>query len=132
MNNISIIGRMTAEPEVRYTTNNVAVCSFTLAVKRPRVRDTTDFLPCVVWRQGAEYLGKYAHKGSLVGAAGALTARKYEDREGNKRTVFEVLCSDVELLEKRSDAGDGNYTRESVKEQQGFEELGEEDGELPF
>ena len=132
MNNISIIGRMTAEPEVRYTTNNVAVCSFTLAVKRPRVRDTTDFLPCVVWRQGAEYLGKYAHKGSLVGAAGALTAQKYEDREGNKRTVYEVLCSDVELLEKRSDSGDGNYTRESVKEQQGFEELGEEDGELPF
>ena len=132
MNNISIIGRMTAEPEVRYTTNNVAVCSFTLAVKRPRVRDTTDFLPCVVWRQGAEYLGKYAHKGSLVGAAGALTARKYEDLEGNKRTVYEVLCSDVELLDKRSDSGDGNYTRESVKEQQGFEELGEEDGELPF
>ena len=58
MNNISIIGRMTAEPEVRYTTNNVAVCSFTLAVKRPRVRDTTDFLPCVGWRPGAEDLGK--------------------------------------------------------------------------
>lgn len=132
MNNISIIGRMTAEPEVRYTTNNVAVCSFTLAVKRPHVRDTTDFLPCVVWRQGAEYLGKYAHKGSLVGTAGALTARKYEDRDGNKRTVYEVLCSDVELLDKRSEAGEGNYTRERVKEQQGFEELGEEDGELPF
>ena len=132
MNSISITGRLSAEPEVRYTNNGKAVCSFTLAVKRPHSKDSTDFIPCVVWQQGAEYLGKYGSKGTLMEASGTLTSRRYEDRDGKKRTAYEVLCDSVGLLERRSEEQEGNYTRGRVKEQPEFEELGEEDGELPF
>jgi len=126
MNNISITGRLTAEPELRFTQqNNTAVCSFTLAVKRPHAKDSTDFLPCVVWRQGAEFLAKYAHKGDLIGANGAMTSRRFEDKNGNKRTSYDVLCDNVEILRS---AGQG-----TVNEQEGFQEIdNEEDGELPF
>ena len=102
MNTISIIGRLTAAPDVRTTQSGVPVCSFTLAVKRPRVKDTTDFINVVVWRASAEYIGKYGKKGSLVGVSGSLTSRKYEDKEGNKRTAFEVVADSVELCESRS------------------------------
>ena len=124
MNNINITGRLTAEPELRFTTqNSTAVCSFTLAVKRPHAKDITDFIPCVVWRQGAEFLSKYAHKGDLIGVSGALTSKRFEDKEGKKRTAYDVLCDNVEILRS---AGSG-------KEQEVFQELDdEEDGDLPF
>ena len=125
MNNINITGRLTAEPELRFTQNSTAVCSFTLAVKRPHSKDSTDFLPCVVWRQGAEYLSKYAHKGDLIGASGAMVSRSYEDKEGKKRTSYDVLCDNVEILRS---AGQSD-----MKKQEGFHEIDdEEDGDLPF
>lgn len=108
MNSISIIGRMTTAPELRTTQSGIPVCSFDLAVRRPRVKDTTDYIKCVVWRQSAEYIGKYGKKGSIVGVSGSLTSRKYEDKEGNKRTAFEVVADSVELCESRSNDEGGN------------------------
>lgn len=109
MNNTSIIGRLTSEPELRRTGNGTACCSFSLAVKRPRAKDTTDFLNFVVWQQGAEYLCQYGHKGDLVGVSGYLTSRNWEDKNGNKRTAYEVTCDSVELLSsKRSSEGNTN------------------------
>lgn len=92
MNSINLVGRLTADPELRYTPNGTAVCSFTLAVDRPRVKDTTDFISCVAWRQPGEYLCKYGHKGSMTAVSGCLTSRRYEDKNGAKRVAFEVLC----------------------------------------
>lgn len=98
MNSINIIGRLTSDPELKTTQSGITVCSFTLAVKRPRVKDTTDFIPVVAWRQSAEYISKYAHKGSVVAASGVLTTRKYETSNGDKRTAYEIVADNVSVL----------------------------------
>lgn len=140
-NNITITGRLTNAPELKTTPNGVSVCSFTLAVKRPHTKDTTDFIPCQVWRQGAEYLSKYGAKGNMVAATGALTTRKWQDKDGNNRINYEVVCDSVELLESRASGEANNNTTASTNAPQNapynpyekpeFEEIAD-DEELPF
>lgn len=98
MNSINIIGRMGSDPELKTTQSGITVCSFTLAVKRPRVKDTTDWLPIVAWRQSAEYISKYAHKGSMVAVSGVLTTRKYETNNGEKRVAYKIVADNVSVL----------------------------------
>ena len=98
MNSIHIIGRIGSEPELKTTQSGIMVCSFSLAVKRPRVKDTTDWLPVVAWRQSAEYISKYAHKGNMVAVSGVLTARKYETTNGEKRVAYEIVADSVSVL----------------------------------
>ena len=140
MNNITLTGRLTAQPELKTTTNGISVCSFTLAVKRPRVKDETDFIPCTVWRQGAEYLTKYGAKGSMAAVTGSLVSRKWQDKDGNNRVAYEVTCDTVELLESRSSGDAGNNTADASKyvpeqykapSEPKYEEVTDED-ELPF
>ena len=140
MNNCNFIGRLTADPELRRTQSGVACCSFSMAVKRPRVKDTTDFLNFVVWQQGAEYLCQYGHKGDIVGATGSLTTRSWEDKDGKKRTSVEVSCDSVELLSsKKSSEASGNpaqsqkpsYGQPSYA-QQNFQNIDTPDAQLPF
>jgi single-strand DNA-binding protein len=102
MNAVNITGRLAAQPEVKTTSTGKSVCSFRLAVNRPKVKDKTDWIPCTAWNQSAEFLGKYAAKGSRIGVSGVLTSREYEDKDGNKRTAYEVLTDSVEILESRS------------------------------
>lgn len=132
MNTVSLTGRLTALPELRRTQSGTAVCSFTLAVKRPFSKDNSDFINCVVWRQGAEYLTNYGLKGNLVGVTGIITSRKYEDKNGNQRTVHEVICNSVEILQSKSASQEDNSSEEFEKPYQDFEELDEDDGDLPF
>ena len=141
MNAIAITGNLTRDIELKSSQSGLSVCSFTLAVRRPYTAETTDFIPCVAWRQSADFLAKYAHKGSRVGVTGVLTSRTYEDREGKKRTVYEVTANAVELLESRSESWKENYTTTTQKPKQEqntgvFEqELGDmllEDDEMPF
>ncbi len=106
MNNCSFIGRLTRDIETRRTSSGKAVCSFTLAVDRPKVKDTTDFIDFVVFGQGAEYLSKYASKGAKISVTGALTSRKWEDRNGSKRTNWEIICDTVSIEDsKKTDTG---------------------------
>ena len=98
MNIVSICGRLTNQPELKTTQSGVSVCSYTLAVKRPKVKDVTDFLNVVSWRQGGEYIAKYGHKGDMVAVSGVLTTRQWEDNNGNKRTSYEVVSDTVELV----------------------------------
>ncbi len=98
MNSICLVGRIGHDLELKKTQSDIAVCSFTVAVKRPKVKDTTDWINCVAWRQAAEYLCKYGKKGSTVAIAGTLTTRPYEDKNGQKRTAFEILVDSVNLL----------------------------------
>ena len=107
MNSINLVGRLTADPELKQTNSGKSVCSFTLAVSRPRVKDTTDFINVVVWNQSAEYLTNYGRKGNLVAVTGVLTSRKYDDKDGNHRTAFEVVCDLVSLCESRDKGQDG-------------------------
>ena len=121
MNTVNIIGRLCQDVELRRTNSGTACCSFSLAVKRPRAKDTTDFLNFVVWQQGAEYLCQYGHKGDLVGVSGYLTSRNWEDKDGKKRTAYEVTCDSVELLSsKRSSEGNTNTTQSQNSYQGGY------------
>ena len=101
MNSINIVGRLTADPELRRTGDNTAVCSISVAVKRPKVKDTTDFIECVVWRQSAEYLSQYGHRGDVVAISGSLQSRSWKDKEGNNRKAWEVVAESVELLSSK-------------------------------
>ena len=145
MNSTQFIGRLTADPELRRTQNGTACCSFSLAVKRPKAKDTTDFLNFVVWQQGAEYLCQYGHKGDIVGVTGYLTSRNWEDKNGNKRVAFEVTCDSVELLSsKRNSEGNNNTSQgqngcqgsygdsQGNNYQQRFETINDPDVNLPF
>lgn len=140
MNIISIIGRLTAEPELRRTQDGTAVCSYSLAVKRPRVKDASDFVNCVTWRQGAEYLSQYGHKGDLVAVSGSLQSRKWTDKNGNNRTEWEVVTDGVELVSsKKSSDGSSNTTygqnsqqSQPSYSQQNFQKLDIPDAPLPF
>lgn len=115
LNHIIIMGRMTKEPELRYTTSNVAVVSFTLAVDRDFAnKDSnekqTDFINCTAWRQTAEFVSKYFHKGSMAAVSGRLQMRDWTDRDGNKRVSAEVVAENVYFGEakRNSDAAQGN------------------------
>lgn len=111
MNNCSFIGRLTADPELKHTSSGISVCSFTLAVNRPRVKDTTDFINFQAWRQSAEYLCKYGHKGDMVAVNGTLTSRKWQDKDGNNRTAFDVVADSLSVIGGKSNqTAQGNVT----------------------
>lgn len=118
MNSVNLVGRLCADPELRRTNDGTAVCSYSLAVKRPMVKDATDFPECVSWRQGAEYLCQYAHKGDTVAVSGTLQSRKWTDKDGKNRTSWEVVTTSVELLSsKRSSEGNN----QPAQNQNGFQ-----------
>lgn len=101
MNSVNLVGRLCKEPELRRTQDGTAVCSYSLAVKRPMVKDTTDFPEIVSWRQSAEYLSQYGHKGDVVAVSGTLHSRKWTDKEGKQHTSWEVVTTSVELLSSK-------------------------------
>lgn len=136
MNNISLVGRITVEPELKQTQKGISVTSFSIAVDRPGSQDTTDFIPVVAWRQTAEFVCKYFRKGQRIGLTGKLTSRKYEDRDGNKRTAYEVVADRVEFVESKPKADGLDVSTEPVATGYGgftevaVEEIAEDD--LPF
>lgn len=123
--------------DLRQTQQGVSVATFSLAVSRPRTKDTTDWINCVAWRQSAEFLNRFTKKGDLIAVAGILTSRKYEDKQGAKRVVYEVVCDRVESLQRREGDQVGSYSPYDAKVAQqsaAFAEMDEDDdGEvLPF
>ena len=118
MNSCNFVGRLTADPELRRTQDGTAVCSYSLAVKRPMVKDTTDFIEFVSWRQSAEYLAQYGHKGDVVAVTGTLQPRSWTDKDGNKRKAMEVVTTGVELLSSKKNAENNN---QSSQNQNGFQ-----------
>lgn len=118
MNSCNFVGRLTADPELRRTQDGTAVCSYSLAVKRPMVKDTTDFIEFVSWRQSAEYLAQYGHKGDVVAATGTLQPRSWTDKDGNKRKAFEIVTTGVELLSNKKNAENNN---QPTQNQNGFQ-----------
>ena len=140
MNSTNHIGRLTADPELRRTNDGTAVCSFTLAVRRPRVKDTSDFIDFVVWRQAAEYLCQYGHKGDLVAASGSLQSRKWTDKNGNNRIAWEIMAESIELLSSKKDSQAGGNTTQKQNSyrgsnsyaQQNFQKVDETDAGLPW
>lgn len=101
MNNIILIGRLTKDPDLRYTQAGKAVCSFTLAVDRPYSGDKkeADFINIVVWNKVGENCAQYLSKGRKVAVQGRLQIRNYEDDKGYKKYITEVVANSVEFLE---------------------------------
>lgn len=109
LNVAAIMGRLTADPELRHTQNDIAVTSFTVAVDRSYARAgterQTDFIDVVAWRQTAEFVCKYFQKGSMIAVTGSIQTRNYEDRQGNKRKAFEIVASDVSFTGSKRESG---------------------------
>ena len=109
MNKVILIGRLTKDPEVRYTQSGIAVATFTLAVDRKYAKkdsgqQTADFIPIVCWRKLAEIVGNNLVKGRRAGVEGAMQVRTYDAQDGSKRWVTEVVADEVEFLDSRQDA----------------------------
>ena len=105
MNKIVLIGRLTANPELRFTTNNTAVTSFALAVERNFKNEDgnkeADFINIVAWNKKAELIHQYVQKGDLIGVIGRLQVRKYQNERGENRYVTEVVANEVEFLNSK-------------------------------
>lgn len=143
MNKVMLVGNLTADPEMRTTGNGTSVCSFRVAVSR-RYKDAdgnqpTDFIPVVAWRQLADLCGRYLTKGRKVGVVGTLQSRSYEDKQGNRRTAYDVVADEVEFLTPRGEGGSAapSYSPGEMSQDDGgfgdasgFADL--DDSSLPF
>lgn len=106
MNVVILTGRLTAEPEMKYTQSGKSYAKFSLAVNRRYNREETDFVNIVAWEKKAELVSQHLHKGSLVGITGSLRIRSYEDDQGVKKRITEVLLDNLEFLESKKSGGD--------------------------
>jgi len=102
MNRVELVGRLTRDPELRTTTSGISVASFTVAINRQYTAQNgereADFINCRIWRNQAENLAKYCHKGDLIGVEGSIRTSSYDGQDGNKRYVTEVSADRVEFL----------------------------------
>ncbi len=107
-NLVVLTGRLTADPELRYTSGNIPVTSFSIAVNRrykAGEESQADFINIVAWRQTAEFVTKYFQKGSLIGIEGSIQTRRYVDKDtGKNRTAFEVIANNVQFVESKRDS----------------------------
>jgi len=142
MNKICLVGNLTNDPELRSTGSGISVCTFSIAVNRRFANQQgereADFIPVVAWRGLADNCARYLARGRKVAVTGALQTRRYEDKEGKKRTAFEVVADDVEFLSPRDasssapsmPAHSGARMAGSFEDVTGFTEM--DDTNLPF
>lgn len=123
INRTILVGRLTKDPELRYTPNGVAVSTFTLAVNRTYTNSQgereADFINCVAWRKQAENIANYLRKGSLAGVDGRLQTRSYETKDGRRVYVTEVICESVQFLEPKR-VTESNADNTATNNFQGF------------
>ncbi|MDF2566549.1 MAG: single-stranded DNA-binding protein [Oscillospiraceae bacterium] len=150
LNKAILMGRITADPELKHTPNNVSVVSFSLAVNRTFTTKggerQTDFIDVVAWRQTADFVGKYFRKGQLMAVEGSIQTRTYEDKNGNKRKAVEIVADQVHFAESKgsgANQSDSPFSAPAFEEPPKgssfsigdfgeFEEVDTDDGELPF
>lgn len=113
INNIVLVGRMVRDAELKYTPNNQAVATFTLAVNRnfksQNGEREADFINCVIWRQQAENLANWAKKGALIGITGRIQTRNYENQQGQRVFVTEVIADSFQLLESQKERANQSH-----------------------
>ena len=138
LNHITIMGRLTRDPELRRTNTGKAVAKFTLAVGRDYAEKgaerETDFIDCVAWRGTAEFVDKYFGRGQMAVVSGRLQIRDWEDKDGNKRRSAEIVADNVYFGEQKRDAGANGAPHSGVKPAptSDFAVLEDEDSQLPF
>ena len=109
LNVVVLTGRLTADPELKTTTNGTSVCSFSIAVDRrykAGEERQADFINIVTWRSSAEFVSKYFKKGQIIAIEGSIQTRRYQDKDGNNRTAFEVVANNVQFAEFARRDGD--------------------------
>lgn len=121
MNSVNLVGRLTRPVDLRYTQSGVAYGSFTLAVtrrfKNQNGERETDFINCVIWKKGAENLANYTQKGSQIGVSGSIQTRNYENGQGQRVYVTEVLVENFDLLESRKNDDNGVLSNGNINTQ---------------
>lgn len=138
LNEIILMGRLTRDPELRYTASNTPVASFSLAVDRdfaPKGEEKqTDFIDCVAWRQTGEFASKYFQKGSMAAVKGRLQIRDWQDKDGNKRRSAEVVVDNIYFCGKKEISSGGEQVHSESEIRSALAIPGEpiNDGELPF
>ena len=124
INNVVLVGRLTRDPELRFTSNGQAVATFNLAVNRNFTNQSgereADFVNCVIWRKPAEALANYAKKGTLIGVVGRIQTRNYENQQSQRVFVTEVVCDNFQLLERRDASESQSNNNVSNQESQSF------------
>lgn len=130
INNVVLVGRLTRDADLKYTQSNIAVATFTLAVNRPFKNEAgereADFINCVIWRQSAENIANWAKKGSLIGITGVIQTRSYDNQQGQRVYVTEVVVSNFQLLESRNSQqnNQGHQDHHGGYQQQGYSNQG--------
>lgn len=133
LNKIIVMGRLTADPTLRYTQNQTPVASFTLAVDRDLGDKQTDFIDCIAWRKTGEFVNNYFRKGSMAVVAGRLQIRDWEDKQGNKRKTAEIVADNVYFGESRQrEEGRQKLPDMVIRDKPTFVEMDDDDGSLPF
>ena len=137
LNSTCLVGRLTKDAELRYTPNNQAVATFSLAVNRPFKNQNgdreADFINCVIWRQQAENLANWAKKGALIGITGRIQTRNYENQQGQRVYITEVVADNFQLLEfnKQNNQGQSQGNSQPDFSRQA-EPMDISDDDLPF
>ena len=132
LNKVILGGRLTADPELKQTPQGVAVTSFSIAVNRKGKEAQTDFINCVAWRQTADFICRFFKKGSSICISGSVQTRSYEDKQGVKRTVTEIIADEAYFVDSKGDSGTSEQGAPTfTAAQANFEEV-EADDDLPF
>jgi len=132
MNHTTIIGRLTRDPELKYLENGTPVCSFSVAVNRRFNKDATDFFNVTAWKKVGELCSEYLKKGSQVAINGRMESRKYENRDGQKTTVWELQVDEVEFLGSKGNQSADNPTENKDPWEDLGKEVRLEDVEIPL
>ena len=142
INMVALMGRLTYEPELRKTPSDVSVLRFQVACDRSYQRAgaerQADFIDCVAWRQTAEFISRYFHKGSMIAVEGTLQTSNYTDKSGNNRKQVEVLANNISFCGSKSESGNaaGGFSQPapsySSADNSDFEEIVDDDDDLPF
>lgn len=131
LNHSVIMGRLVRDPEIRRTNSGKAVTSFTIACDKPGKDSGASFIGCVAWEKTAEFISNYFAKGSAIIVEGRLESRQYETKDGQKRTVTEVVVSQAHFCERKKEESDGFSKGEPAYQQSNFTPL-DDNGPLPF
>ena len=135
LNVVALLGRLTADPELRTTPNGVSVATFTLAVDRSYAKQgeerQADFINCVAWRGIGEFISRYFQKGQLIAVDGSIQTRRYQDKNGSNRTAFEVVVKDASFAGSKPASQVVAQPAYRTQDSDGFQEIDDSE-DLPF
>jgi len=121
MNNVNLLGRLTKNPDIRYTQSNIPVANFTLAVNRKFAKQgeerKADFIQCIAWNKTAEFMQKYIQKGQQIAVTGRIETRNYEDNNGNKHYITEVVVESVDFADSKKEEQPVDITEDVISAQ---------------